>query len=126
RLKRVERNAHEEQHAQGRQVPGQPHRRQRVIDVADEEVEVLEEAEEAEVRRDTQSEECPAMRRARLHAARRAVVDDGGRGDQDQDPGMDVAVERIAASEQQDVLRTLRQLPIDDREGDEKNYEVEA
>ena len=74
------------------------------VDVVDEEVEILEEPQHAEVRDDAQAHEDALALRPPLHPAGRPVVDDGGRGDEDQEPGMDVAIEEVAGDEQQQVL----------------------
>ena len=57
RLERVERDPDRQQDAQRRLVPRQPHRRQHRVHVVDEEVEVLEEPEHAEVRDDAEPQE---------------------------------------------------------------------
>ena len=126
RLERVEGNADRQQHAQRRLVPGHPGRRQHRVHVVDEEVEVLEEAQHPEVGDDAEPQERLALRRPRFHAAGRAVVDHRGGRDQDQEPRVHVAVEEIAAGEQQEVLATVRQQPVDGGERDEEQDEVEA
>src|SRR4029079_9374493 len=63
---------------------------------------------------------------AALHAAGRGVVDDRGRGNQDQEPGMDVAVEEIAGGEQQHVLRAMPEAPVSRDDEQEEDEEVET
>ena len=126
RLERVERDADRQEDAKCRLVHDEPERRQDAGDVLDEEVEVLEEPEHAEVRDHAQPQEVPAMPRPGLHPARGAVVDDGRGGDEDQKPRMDVAVEEVAADKEQHVLAPLRQGPVERHEGDEERQEVQA
>ena len=66
------------------------------------------------------------MLRVSLHAAGGAIVDDRGGRNQDQEPRVDVAVEEVAANEEQYVLAAWRQRPVHRDEGDEEGDEVEA
>jgi hypothetical protein len=126
RLERVERNPHRQQDPQRRLIPGEAHRGQHRGDVVHEEVEVLEEAEHAEVRDNAHPEERALVLRAGFHPPRRAVVDDRRRRDQDQEPRVNVAVEKVAAREQEDVLETVRQPPVDGREHQKEQDEIET
>src|SRR4030095_13551715 len=95
-------------------------------DVVHEEIEVLEEPEHAEIRDDTQPEELAAMRGARFHPARGAIVDGRRGGDQDEKPRMDVAVEEVAAREEEDVLGPVRQPPVDRGEDQETEDTIDT
>src|SRR4029078_1491117 len=96
------------------------------VHVVEEEVEVLEEPEHPEIRDDAGGHEPAAAIGPALHAAGRGVVDNRGRADQDQEPGMDVTVEEIAGGEQQDVLRAMPEAPVRRDDEQEEDEEIEA
>src|SRR5690242_15389598 len=74
-LKGVERDANGQDHAQLGTTDGDTECPQRVMDVLDKEIEVLEEPEHPEIRDDAEPEKLTVTRGILLHSARGTVVD---------------------------------------------------
>jgi hypothetical protein len=82
-----------------------PERLERRLPALDEEAEVLEGAQQAEVGDQAHHQPASPMLRLRAHGEGAGPVDDGGARDQEQEPGVDPPIEDVAGDQQEDVLR---------------------
>src|SRR5690606_20053457 len=130
RLERVEGDAyrqHDAEHLPGRRYTQRVEQRHQA---ADEEVGVLEEAEDAEVDRDRQPQHellAPGARRVGDPPGRE-VVRDGGDEDQPEEAPIPVAVEDVAGDDQHDLARLAAKYGVqgeDDREEDPEDVAIE-
>ncbi len=126
RLERVERDPHRQEDAQHRQADVHAGGGEHDVQVVDEEIEILEEAQHPEVRDDADGHERPLALHPPLHATRGEVVDGRRRRNQDQEPRVDIPVEHIARDEQQHVLPAVPEPPVERDDHDEEDDEVEA
>ena len=127
-LERVERDAHGQDDAQQRQRGVEPQRFQQDGQAVREEVEILEEAEDAEVEDGAGGD--PALAGAERGGAGEGLPDPVIRGrrerQQEQEAPIPGAVEQIAGGEQQAVLAAVRQKQVEQEDGREEDEECQA
>ena len=103
-LKRVEGDAGRQEHLEHERARLKTQTGQQPLDVLHEKVEVLEESKQSQVAADAESQE-QFLPGGKPHDSQATgIIKNGGRGDENAEPGMDVAIKDVAGRQQQQIL----------------------